>query len=97
VVGFRAYLLRAQVDDIPPDRRVHVLSRYLPYAIIFDNVEQWARILAAAGTEEASCQGLSWYRGPADCSLEDYADSIKVFALTLSGVISNTRQFRTLI
>jgi len=97
VVGFRAYLLRAQVDDIPPDRRVHVFSRYLPYAIIFDNVEQWARILAAAGAEEASGQGLSWYRGPADWGLEDFADSIKVFTLTLSGVISNTRQFRTLI
>ncbi|WP_232306689.1 DUF2207 domain-containing protein [Thermobifida cellulosilytica] len=97
VAGFRAYLLRARVDDIPAERRVHVFSRYLPYAIIFDNVEHWARILAAAGAEESPEQGLFWYRGPQDWTLGDFADSIKAFTLTLSGVISNTRQFRSLI
>lgn len=97
VAGFRAYLLRARVDDVPPERRVHLFSRYLPYAIIFDNVEHWARILAAAGAEESGGQGLSWYRGPQDWTLGDFADSIKAFTLTLSGVISSTRQFRSLI
>ncbi|UOE18750.1 DUF2207 domain-containing protein [Thermobifida halotolerans] len=96
VAGFRAYLLRARVNDIPSDRRVHLFSRYLPYAIIFDNVEHWARILAAAGAEESHGRGLFWYHGPQDWDLDDFADSIKAFTLTLSGVISNTRQFRAL-
>ncbi|TDQ55194.1 putative membrane protein DUF2207 [Actinorugispora endophytica] len=94
--GFRAYLLRARVDDIPPERRVQLFSRYLPYAIIFDNVERWARILAAAGSADPGEGGLSWYYGPQDWGLDDFADSIRTFTLTLSGVISNTRQFRAL-
>nr|WP_285758775.1 DUF2207 domain-containing protein [Nocardiopsis ansamitocini] len=93
-LGFRAYLHRAGVEDIPPGRRVQLFSRYLPYAIIFDNVERWARILAAAGSEEEA--ELPWYHGPENWGLDDFADSIKTFTLTLSGVISNTRQFRAL-
>ncbi|GAA3728100.1 hypothetical protein HDA32_000239 [Spinactinospora alkalitolerans] len=95
-LGFRAYLLRADADDVPSDRRVPLFSRYLPYAIIFDNVERWAQILATAGSAELDGGGLPWYHGPEEWRLNDFADSIKTFTLTLSGVISNTRQFRTL-
>ncbi|GAB3206869.1 DUF2207 family protein [Marinactinospora thermotolerans] len=95
-LGFRAYLHRADADDVPPSRRVPLFSRYLPYAIIFDNVERWAQILATAGSAELDGDRLPWYHGPAEWQLDDFADSIKTFTLTLSGVISNTRQFRTL-
>ncbi|GAA4939113.1 DUF2207 domain-containing protein [Streptomonospora halophila] len=94
-LGFRSYLLSADAEDVPPEHRVSVFSRYLPYAIIFDNVDRWAAVLAAAGSEDAA-DGLPWYIGPDDWRLQDFADSIKSFALTLTGVISNTRQFRTL-
>lgn len=94
-LGFRAYLLGAGAEDVAPQHRVSLFSRYLPYAIIFDNVDRWAAILASAGSESAA-DGLPWYIGPDDWHLEDFADSIKSFTLTLTGVISNTRQFRTL-
>ncbi|MUL43299.1 DUF2207 domain-containing protein [Streptomonospora sp. PA3] len=94
-LGFRSYLLSAGAEDVPPQHRVSLFSRYLPYAIIFDNVERWAAVLASAGSECAA-DGLPWYVGPDDWRLQDFADSIKSFTLTLTGVISNTRQFRTL-
>ncbi|QBI52196.1 DUF2207 domain-containing protein [Streptomonospora litoralis] len=94
-LGFRSYLLSADAEDVPQRHRVSLFSRYLPYAIIFDNVERWAAVLASAGSEGAA-DGLPWYIGPDDWRLQDFADSIKTFALTLTGVISNTRQFRTL-
>ena len=95
-LGFRAYLFSAEAEHVPEGHRVFLFSRYLPYAIIFDNVERWANILAAAGSAEREENGLSWYVGPEDWRMEDFADSIKSFTLTLTGVISNTRQFRTL-
>ncbi|MDA0565030.1 DUF2207 domain-containing protein [Streptomonospora sp. S1-112] len=94
-LGFRDYLLSAEAEDVPPRHRVALFSRYLPYAIIFDNVDRWAAILASA-TSEDPADGLPWYVGPDDWQLQDFADSIRSFALTLTGVISNTRQFRTL-
>ncbi|WP_344967410.1 DUF2207 domain-containing protein [Salinactinospora qingdaonensis] len=95
-LGFRTYLLRTNGEDVPADRRVAVLSRYLPYAIIFDDVDRWAQLLARAGSAPAEGDELVWYRGPRDWHIDDFADSIKTFTLTLSGVISNTRQFKTL-
>ncbi|MFD0773032.1 DUF2207 domain-containing protein [Streptomonospora algeriensis] len=94
-MGFRSYLLSAGAEDVPPAHRVSVFSRYLPYAVIFDTVDRWAAILASASSECAA-DGLPWYIGPDDWRMQDFADSIRSFALTLTGVISNTRQFRTL-
>ncbi|KIH96637.1 hypothetical protein LP52_23660 [Streptomonospora alba] len=94
-LGFRRYLLNAGAEDVPPENRVTVFSRYLPYAVIFDNVDRWAAILASASSECAA-DGLPWYSGPDDWRMQDFADSIRSFVLTLTGVISNTRQFRTL-
>ncbi|GAA4897616.1 DUF2207 domain-containing protein [Streptomonospora salina] len=93
-LGFRCYLLDAGAEDVPREDRVAVFSRYLPYAVIFDNVDRWAAILASASGECAA--DLPWYSGPDDWRMEDFADSIRSFTLTLTGVISNTRQFRTL-
>ncbi|WP_046471230.1 DUF2207 domain-containing protein [Allosalinactinospora lopnorensis] len=95
-LGFRAYLMSARAEQVPEEHRVRVFSRYLPYAIIFDNVDRWAKILAAAGEDELGENGLPWYKGPEEWRLQDFADSIRMFTLTLTGVISNTRQFRTI-
>ncbi|WP_067967286.1 DUF2207 domain-containing protein [Nocardiopsis trehalosi] len=95
-LGFRAYLLGADAEHVPQGHRVHLFSRYLPYAIIFDNVDRWAAILSTAGRDELDEHSLPWYVGPDDWRLEDFTDSITAFTLTLTGVISNTRQFRAL-
>ncbi|MBB4934135.1 hypothetical protein F4561_004955 [Lipingzhangella halophila] len=95
-LGFRSFLMSARAEQVPEQHRVSVFSRYLPYAIIFDNVDRWARVLAAAGADQIEDNGLPWYKGPEDWRLQDFAESIKMFTLTLAGVISNTRQFRTL-
>ncbi|PSK99630.1 putative membrane protein DUF2207 [Murinocardiopsis flavida] len=97
-LGFSRFLHSAAAEDIPVDegRRVELFSRYLPYAIIFDNVDHWARALARAGAEELDRDDLPWYHGPEEWRISDFADSITMFSLTLSGIISNSRQFKTL-
>ncbi|WP_017585768.1 DUF2207 domain-containing protein [Nocardiopsis ganjiahuensis] len=100
-VGFRDYLLSRRAQNAPPGQRVELYSRYLPYAVIFDDVDRWANVLAAAAIadltpEELTGDGLAWYTGPREWRIEDFADSISTFAVTLTGLISNTRRVRLL-
>ncbi|MET9783919.1 DUF2207 family protein [Nocardiopsis alba] len=100
-MGFRDYLLSPRAQEAPPGQRVELYSRCLPYAVIFDDVERWADILASAAIsdltpEELTGDGLAWYTGPREWRIEDFADSITTFVVTLSGVITNTRRARLL-
>lgn len=101
-MGFRAYLFSERAAQTPTDRRVTFFSRYLPYAVIFDDVERWAELLAqAAGADltrdELDGDGLHWYTGPEGWQLEDdFADSVSTFLVTLTGAITNTRRLRSL-
>ena len=101
-MGFRDYLFSERATQVPADRRVTFFSRYLPYAVIFDDVERWAALLAqAAGTDltrdELDGDGLHWYTGPEGWRPEDdLADSVSTFLVTLTGAITNTRRLRSL-
>ncbi|WP_182879574.1 DUF2207 domain-containing protein [Microbispora sp. H10949] len=95
-LGFREYLAHASADDVPPDRRVELFSRYLPYAVIFDNVDRWAGIVGTFTGDGRQADHLYWYQGPAEWDLSRFADSMRTFTLTTSGAISSSRQFRSL-
>ncbi|MBR8744720.1 DUF2207 domain-containing protein [Nocardiopsis sp. MG754419] len=100
-MGFRDYLLSPRAQSAPAGQRVELYSRYLPYAVIFDDVERWANILAGAAIadlepEELDGDGLHWYTGPREWRIEDFTDSITTFVVTLTGVITNTRRARLL-
>ncbi|MFL1426564.1 MULTISPECIES: DUF2207 family protein [unclassified Nocardiopsis] len=100
-VGFRDYLLSPRAEAVPPGQRVELYSRYLPYAVIFDDVDRWAELLAAAALadpEAGAPQGdrLHWYTGPREWRIEDFSDSISAFVVSLTGIITNTRRLRVL-
>ncbi len=100
-VGFRDYLLSPRSATAPPGQRVELYSRYLPYAVIFDDVDHWANVLASAALtdltpEELTGDGLAWYTGPREWRIEDFADSITTFVVTLTGIITNARRLRAL-
>ncbi|WP_169953117.1 DUF2207 domain-containing protein [Microbispora sp. H11081] len=95
-LGFREYLARANVDDVPPGQRVELFSRYLPYAVIFDNVDRWARVVSSFNGDGRQTDHLYWYQGPAEWDLSRFADSMRTFVMSTSGAISTSRQFRSL-
>ncbi|GAA4230610.1 hypothetical protein FHR32_003632 [Streptosporangium album] len=96
-LGFREYLASGDVGgNIPPAQRVELFSRYLPYAVIFDNVERWARVVSSVNGNGQQADNLYWYHGPAEWDLSKFADSMRTFTMTTSGAISSTRQFRSL-
>jgi hypothetical protein len=96
-LAFRRHLLSGQVDtNVPAAQRVELFSRYLPYAIIFDSVEPWARLVADVSGNGRQADNLYWYHGPAEWDLSRFADSMRVFTTTTSGAISTARRLRSL-
>ncbi|MGV9325854.1 DUF2207 domain-containing protein [Streptosporangium sandarakinum] len=96
-LGFREYLARGEVGaDVPQAQRVELFSRYLPYAVIFDSVDRWARVVSSVTGNGQQADNLYWYHGPAEWDLSKFADSMRTFTTTTSGAISATRQLRSL-
>ncbi|MFF5211644.1 DUF2207 domain-containing protein [Streptosporangium sp. NPDC000396] len=96
-LGFREYLASGDIGgDIPPAQRVELFSRYLPYAVIFDSVDRWARVVSSINGNGRQADNLYWYHGPAEWDLSKFAASMRTFTMTTSGAISATRQFRSL-
>ncbi len=95
-LGFREYLFSGDLGEVPEKHRVELFSRYLPYAVIFDGVEHWSRVVASVTGNGSPSDNLYWYHGPAEWDLSKFAGSMRTFTTTTSGAISATRQFRTL-
>ncbi|MFC4013432.1 DUF2207 domain-containing protein [Nonomuraea purpurea] len=95
-LGFREYLFSGELGQVPDQHRVELFSRYLPYAVIFDGVEHWSRVVASVTGDGRQVDNLYWYHGPAEWDLSKFAGSMRTFTTTTSGAISATRQFRSL-
>ncbi|MGW0807598.1 DUF2207 domain-containing protein [Nonomuraea sp. NPDC002799] len=95
-MGFRQYLFSGELGEVPEQHRVELFSRYLPYAVIFDGVEHWSRVVASVTGNGHPSDNLYWYHGPAEWDLSKFAGSMRTFTTTTSGAISATRQFRAL-
>ncbi|MDH2426972.1 DUF2207 domain-containing protein [Sphaerisporangium sp. TRM90804] len=93
-LGFREYLASGAVGEVPAAQRIELFSRYLPYAVVFDNVDRWARVVSSMNGDGTRADNLYWYHGPAEWDLSKFADSMRTFTLTTSGAISASRQFR---
>jgi hypothetical protein len=95
-LAFRQHLFSGDLGEVPEQHRVELFSRYLPYAVIFDGVEHWSRVVASVTGDGRQADNLYWYHGPAEWDLSKFAGSMRTFTTTTSGAISATRQFRTL-
>ncbi|MFI6320942.1 DUF2207 domain-containing protein [Nonomuraea sp. NPDC050556] len=91
-LGFRDYLFSGDVKN----GDVELFSRYLPYAVIFDGVDHWSRVVASVTGNGSQADNLYWYHGPAEWDLSKFAGSMRTFTTTTSGAISASRQLRSL-
>jgi Predicted membrane protein (DUF2207) len=92
VLGFRRYLETAEAEQLRFEEGEDVFSRYLPYAMVFDVTERWARVFATlAATGAATTAGVYWYSGPDGFSAEHLGHSLTNFADTTSSTMSATR------
>ncbi|MCC5579667.1 DUF2207 domain-containing protein [Microtetraspora sp. AC03309] len=94
-LGLREHLASGEIGSIPPAQRIELFSRYLPYAVVFDGVDRWARVVASIDGDGRPADNLYWYQGPAEWDLSKFADSMRTFTMTTSGAISAARLFRS--
>jgi hypothetical protein len=93
-LGFRRYLAATDLSDAPETDRIELFSRYLPYAVVFDSVDRWARVVASVTGDGREADNLYWYHGPAEWDLSKFAASMRTFTTTTSGALSATRRLR---
>jgi uncharacterized membrane protein YgcG len=88
VNGFRRVIETAEEHMAKWAEQENVFTRFLPYAIVFDVTDKWAK--AFEGLAKAPSDDLSWYVSSRPFVYSQFADSMSSFAVTTSGVISAT-------
>jgi hypothetical protein len=85
VLGFERYLKTAELEQIKYEESVDVLSRYLPYAMVFGETDRWAKALAALAAGQAAAGSthvstIGWYSGPSGWDFGSLGSSLGSFA-----------------
>ena len=93
VRGFRRYLETAEAEQLRFEEGEDIFSRYLPYAMVFDVTERWARVFATLAVAGAATTAgdLYWYSGPHGFSTDHLGHSLSNFADTTSNTLSATQ------
>jgi len=77
IEGFRLYLSTAEADQIRFEEGEDIFSKYLPWAIVFDLAERWAKICAdLVAMGRLSAAPPTWYYGRGSFNFFIINDSI---------------------
>lgn len=87
VLGFRQYVDRAETERQAFAERANLFEEYLPYAIVFECVDKWAK--AFEGLADEATQP-SWYRGTHPFVAAHFASSVGDFSESISSVMAST-------
>jgi uncharacterized membrane protein len=94
VLGFREYMEVAETDRQRFNEEAGIFEKYLPYAIVFDCVDKWAK--AFEGLEGQPAQTSGWYVssggsfGSRAFSAAAFSSSIASFSSSISSAIAST-------
>jgi uncharacterized membrane protein len=87
VGGFRRVIETAEEHTAKWAEQENVFTRFLPYAIVFDVTDKWAKAFAVLGQPPSD---VSWYVSTRPFVYTEFAHSMSSFAITTSGVIAAT-------
>ena len=88
---FRDFLEAADVSAVPAERRVEVVSRCFPYAVVFGLTGRWAAALAATDTDDEPDEPVYWYGARENWHLSRAAPSLVDLAAALNASIAPRR------
>jgi uncharacterized protein (TIGR04222 family) len=86
-LGFRTYIERAETERQAFAERANLFEEYLPYAIVFECVDKWAKAFEGLGDEAPQ---PSWYRGTHPFVATHFASSVGDFSESISSVMAST-------
>ena len=88
-LGFKQYMVVAEKDRQAFAEKEHIFADYLPYAIVYQCVDQWAKAFEGIDLKEATS---GWYAGNnlASFSALNMSRDLSSFSSQVSSVIAST-------
>ncbi len=86
-LGFAKYIKTAETQQQAFAERANIFTAYLPYAIAFKCVDQWARAFQDIDMQAATG---SWYVGSSTFNPGAFSSSVSTFSSSVSSSISST-------
>ncbi len=82
IAGFRLFIATAEKERQRFFEEANIFERYLPYAIVFDCVDKWARAFSGLERSEGASPGWSpaWYSGTGSFDLGSFTSGLNSFA-----------------
>jgi len=87
VLGFREFIATSEKDRAEFAERQNLFSEYLPYAIVFDCVDKWAK--AFSGLSDQPLE-VTWYTGAGLFTAGAFSESMHDFSVTTAGTLTST-------
>ena len=85
--GFRQYMVVAEKDRQQFAEKEHLFTDYLPYAIVFRCVDQWAKAFEGLDLKQVTS---SWYAGSSSFNALYLSQSLSSFSEQVSTAIAST-------
>jgi len=86
-LGFRNYIERAETERQKFAEQANLFEEYLPYAIVFECLEKWAKAFESLGDQATQ---PSWYRGTSPFVAAHFVSSVNEFSTSISSVMAST-------
>jgi Predicted membrane protein (DUF2207) C-terminal domain/Predicted membrane protein (DUF2207) N-terminal domain len=86
-LGFRRYMRTAEVHQQAFAERANIFTEYLPYAVAFKCVEQWARAFKDIDLRQATA---GWYAGGSGFNAGAFSSSLGSFSSSISSTLAST-------
>lgn len=82
IAGFRLFIATAEKERQRFFEEANIFERYLPYAIVFDCVDKWARAFSGLDRAEGAGRGWApaWYSGSGSFDLGSFTSGLNSFA-----------------
>jgi uncharacterized membrane protein YgcG len=90
--GFKEYIATAEADQLRWEAGEDIYSAYLPWAIVFDEVEHWTKLFAQLEAMGRYTPNMLWYYSP-------YGNSFSTGSMTnfSEGLVSMTSSMQSMI
>ena len=86
-LGFRRYIATAEKNRQAFNERAMIFAEYLPYAIVFECVDRWARAFEGIDTRAATA---GWYAGTSRFDAPSFSRDLQGFSGSVSSAIAST-------
>ncbi len=92
VLGVKLYIETAETHRQEFNEQENIFARYLPYAIVFECVDKWAKAFEDMGRLEQNAQNsvASWYVASSAFNVNSFSQSLGGLSSSMSSTIAST-------